>query len=544
MSNVPLDAPPPTFPARFNLCAYYLDRNLEEGRGAKTALIVGREQRTYAELHARVKKLTAALRRAKLRPEERVLIVLPDGFEFAEAWFAVLRAGGVFAMVNPLLKSEDFAYYLEYSKARIVITASEVLPELAPAVRASRLCETVIVVGADAGGFRAYEDALGAEDERSSLAELEATGPDDLAGWLFTSGSTGKPKACVHAHSDFAFNTETYALRVAGYRESDVCLSVPKLFFGYATGTNLMFPFRVGASVVLFAGRATADELFDQIAAHRPTFLTSVPTMINNMLRSPRVADADLSSLRLCLSAGEALPAQLYQEWKTRTGVEILDGIGSAEMFHIYISNRPGDVKLGSLGLVVPGYEAIVVDAHGREVAHGEPGRLRVRGGSTALCYWADKAKSRDTFQGEWCTSADIFKRDGDGYFYYEGRDDDLLKVSGIFVSPLEIENALLAHAAVAEVCVIGKEDEEHLIKPLAFVVLKPGFTGNDALAAELKAFVKTKLAPYKYPRWFEWRTSLPKNDRGKVARKELKESSAMRSTTEGDAMQARSTQA
>ncbi|MCC6405895.1 MAG: benzoate-CoA ligase family protein [Planctomycetes bacterium] len=526
MSTVPpptLDAPLPAFPARFNLCEYFLDRNLAEGRGSKAALIVGRERRTYAELATRVKKLAAALRRAKLRPEERVLIVLPDGFEFAETWFAVLRAGGVFAMVNPLLKREDFAYYLAYTKARIVVTASEVLPELGPAARESRLCETVLVVGPDAGGFTPYEAALNAEDERSTLAELEPTGPDDLAGWLFTSGSTGKPKGCVHAHSDFAFNTETYALRVAGYRESDVCLSVPKLFFGYATGTNLMFPFRVGASVVLFAGRATADELFDQIAAHRPTFLTSVPTMINNMLRSPRVADADLSSLRVCLSAGEALPAQLYQEWKARTGVEILDGIGSAEMFHIYISNRPGDVKLGSLGKIVPGYEARIVDAEGREVADGEPGRLRVRGGSTALCYWADKAKSRETFQGEWCTSADIFKRDADGYFYYEGRDDDLLKVSGIFVSPLEIENALLAHPAIAEVCVVGREDEERLVKPFAFVVLKEGVTGSDALAAELKAFVKTKLAPYKYPRWFEWRTSLPKNDRGKVARKELK---------------------
>ncbi|MCK6446017.1 MAG: benzoate-CoA ligase family protein [Planctomycetes bacterium] len=523
MPNVPLDAPLPTFPARFNLCQYFLDRNLEEGRGAKPALLVGRERRTYAELSTRVKRLSAAFRRAKLRPEERVLIVLPDGFEFAEAWFAVLRAGGVFAMVNPLLKREDFAYYLEYTKARIVVTASEVLPELAPAVRSSRLAETVFVVGADAGGFTPYEDALNSEDERSSRAELEPTGPDDLAGWLFTSGSTGKPKGCVHAHSDFAFNTETYALRIAGYRESDVCLSVPKLFFGYATGTNLMFPFRVGASVVLFPGRATADELFDQIAAHRPTFLTSVPTMINNMLRSPRIADADLTSLRICLSAGEALPAQLYQEWKARTNVEILDGIGSAEMFHIYISNREGDVKLGSLGKIVPGYDARIVDAEGREVAHGEPGRLRVRGGSTALCYWADKAKSRETFQGEWCTSADIFKRDANGYFYYEGRDDDLLKVSGIFVSPLEIENALLAHPAIAEVCVLGKEDEERLVKPLACVVLKPGFAGNDALAAELKAFVKTKLAPYKYPRWFEWRTSLPKNDRGKVSRKDLK---------------------
>jgi benzoate-CoA ligase len=299
---------------------------------------------------------------------------------------------------------------------------------------------------------------------------------------------------------------------------------VPKLFFGYATGTNLMFPFRVGASVALFPGRATADELFDQIAKHRPTFLTTVPTMINNMLRSPRMGGADLASLRICLSAGEALPAKLYEEWKARTGVEILDGIGSAEMFHIYISNRPGDVKLGSLGKIVPGYETEIVGPDGKPVAEGEPGRLRVRGGSTALCYWADAKKSRETFQGEWCTTADIFRRDGEGYYWYEGRDDDLLKVSGIFVSPLEIENALLDHPAIAEVCVVGREDEGKLVKPLAFVVLKPGWEGSEETAAALKAHVKGKLAPYKYPRWFEWRESLPKNDRGKVARKELKE--------------------
>ena len=511
------------FPTPFNLCDYFLERNLREGRADKVALIVGDERRTYAQLAARVRRLCSAMRRAGLRAEERVLIALPDGFEFAETWFATLRAGGVFAMVNPLMKREQFEYYLAYTKARIVVTHSDVLPEIAEAARSSRFCETMLVVGPRAAGGIAYEAALEREDASGALAELEPTGPDDLAGWLFTSGSTGHPKGCVHTHGDFAYSTETYALRVAGYRESDVCISVPKLFFGYATGTNLMFPFRVGASAVLFPERATPEELFLQIERHRPTFLTGVPTMFNNMLRSEHITRADLSSLRVALSAGEALPAQLYSDWKARTGVEILDGIGSAEMFHIYISNYPGDVKLGSLGRVVPGYEAVIVDAEGRPVADGEPGRLRVRGGSTALCYWADKRKSRETFQGEWCTSADIFRRDQDGYFYYEGRDDDLLKVSGIFVSPLEIENVLLAHEAVAEVCVLGHEDEERLVKPLALVVLKPGLVGDDALAARLKAHCKEKLAPYKYPRWFVWREALPKNDRGKVARKDLK---------------------
>jgi len=514
------------FPERFNLCTYYLDRNLDEGRGERTALIVGEDTVTYARVAERTRRACAALRRAGVRSEERVLIVLPDGFAFAEAFFGVLRAGAVFAMVNPLLKREDYEGYLDYAKPRVVITHPSVLPEIGPAAKASRHVRTVFVVG-DGEGFESWDAALEAESPEGARAEVEPTGPDDLAGWLFTSGSTGRPKACVHAHSDFAWNTETYALRVVGYVEGDVCLSVPKLFFGYATGTNLMFPFRVGAAAVLFPGRATADALFDEIAAHRPTLLTSVPTMINNMLRSPRCAEADFSSLRVCLSAGEALPPALYREWTERTGVEILDGIGSAEMFHIYASNRFGDVKPGSLGKVVPGYEARIVDDEGHEVPVGEPGRLRVRGGSTALCYWGDKAKSRDTFQGEWCTSADVFRTDAEGYFWYEGRADDLLKVSGIFTSPLEIENVLLEHPDVAEVCVVGHEDEGGLTKPYAFVVLREGCEGSDGLAGELKDWAKARLAPHKYPRWFAWRDSLPKNDRGKVARRVLRESLA-----------------
>jgi len=498
------------FPERFNLCTYYLDRNLDEGRGKKAALLAGRERRSFAEVAARTRRVAAALRRAGVRPEERVLLVLPDRFEFAEAFFGILRAGGVFAMVNPLLKREEYAYYIGYSKARVAIVHAGVLPEFAPAAREARHLKDVLVVGGDAGGFTDYEQALAAEDDGSSAAEVEPTGPDDLAGWLFTSGSTGKPKACVHTHADFAWSTETYALQIVRYAETDRCLSVPKLFFGYATGTNLMFPFRAGASAALFEGRATPEELFDQIAVHKPTLLTSVPTMISAMLRSPRMEAADLSSLRVCLSAGEALPPQLYREWKERTGVEILDGIGSAEMFHIYVSNRFGDVKEGSLGKIVPGYEARIVGEDGREVPVGEPGLLRVRGGSTALCYWADKAKSRHTFQGEWCTSADLFRVDADGYYTYEGRADDLLKVSGIFTSPLEIENVLLAHPSVAEVCVCGHDE-------------------GDGLAIELKAWIKEKLAPHKYPRWFEWCAALPKNDRGKVARKELKDELARR---------------
>ena len=520
MSDAPRELP--TFPERFNLCEYYLDHNVDAGRADKVALLCDGDQRTYGEITDRVRRLTAALRRLGARPEERVLIVLPDCFEFAEAWFATLRAGCVFAMVNPLLHREQFEHYLEYTKARIVITSDDVLGDMEPAVKSAQWCEHLIVVGNDAGGNHAFETLIEAEDPGSELAACAPTGPDDLAGWLFTSGSTGAPKACVHTHADFAANTELYALDVVGYREDDVCLSVPKLFFGYATGTNLMFPFRVGATSVLFGGRATPDALFDLIEEHKPTFLTGVPTMFNNMLNSDRIASADLSSLRLSLSAGEALPAELYERWKARTDVEILDGIGSAEMFHIYISNAPGDVKLGSLGKLVPGYETQIIDSEDKPLPVGESGRLRIKGPSTAMCYWGDKRKSNETFQGAWCTTGDVFRCDEDGYYYYEGRADDLLKVSGIWVSPLEIENALLGHDAVAEVCVIGREDDG-LTTTVACVVLTRGFDRNEDTAALLKAHVKQRLAPYKYPRVFEWHTELPKNDRGKIARKLLK---------------------
>ena len=523
MSAAPWSEAAAPLPERFNLCEYFLDHNLAAGRGDKVALICGSEQRTYAQLSEGARRVAAHLRRVGVRPEERVLLILPDGPEFAESWFGVLRAGAVFAMVNPLLKTADFASYLEYTKARVVIAHTDTLDELGPAVSLGRFVEQVLVVGGDARGLSDYAAAIAAEDPASEAAEMEPTGPDDLAGWLFTSGSTGRPKACVHAHADFAWSTETYARQVVQYAEDDVCLGVPKLFFGYATGTNLMFPFRAGAQVVLFPERSTADALFDHIAATRPTVLTSVPTLIGAMLRSERCGDADLSSLRVCLSAGEALPAKLYEDWKQRTGVEILDGIGSAEMFHIYISNRLDDVRLGSLGRIVPGYEAELVGPDGAPVADGEPGRLRVRGGSTALCYWAHKAQSREAFQGEWCTSADIFRRDAEGYYYYEGRADDLLKVSGIFCSPLEIEGALLEHDAVAECCVMGYDDADGLTKPYAFVVCDSGHLGGEQLATELKAHLKDRLAPFKYPRWYAWRDELPKNDRGKIARKLLR---------------------
>jgi benzoate-CoA ligase family protein len=345
---------------------------------------------------------------------------------------------------------------------------------------------------------------------------------DDIAIWLFTSGSTGHPKGAVHLQHDLPFNTEVFAKSTMGVCADDLTVSVPKLFFGYATGTNLLFPFAVGGATALFSERSTAEKMFEVIKRYRPTILTTVPTMINSMLNVPGASAEDVSSLRFCYSAGEALPKELYDRWMNAFGVDICDGIGSAEMFHIYITNRPGDIKPGSLGRIVEGYEAKIVDAGNNEVATGEMGTLKIKGDSAALCYWNAHEKSKETFAGDWCTTGDQFHVDEDGYYWYHGRTDDMLKVSGVFVAPAEIENCLLQHDAVLECAVVGHESEG-LVKPKAFVVLREGFAAEEQLADRIKQFVKEHIAVYKYPRWVEFVDSLPKNDRGKIDRKKLK---------------------
>ncbi len=520
----------PEFPERFNLAHFLLDARIEEGRGGRTAIRCGRESFTYADVQRLANRAANALRELGVEPEDRVLHVLPDLPEFAAAWFGTLKAGAVFAMVNPLVPAEDFAYYLDYSRAKVAAVHASAWGEFSKALPGARHLRAARVVGPEASSCRApagsraraipWEEATGRAGE---AFENEPTGRDDLAGWLFTSGSTGRPKAAVHHHRDFAFNVETYARRILGMRESDVTVAVPKLFFGYATGTNLMFPFAVGASACLFPERSTPEALFEQIDARRPTVLTSVPTMINAMVAHPEAARHDLSCLRVCISAGEALPPELYLRWKETFGVEILDGIGSAEMFHIYVSNRFGEVRPGSLGRVVPGYETRLVGPDGSDVPDGELGTLWVRGGSTALCYWNDRDKSRSTFRGDWAVSGDLFRRDLEGFHYYGGRADDLLKVGGTFVAPIEVEDCLLRHPAVLECAVVGWTDEAGLVKPKAFVVLRPGQSASEALARDLQEFVKGRLAPHKYPRKIEFADSLPRNDRGKVDRKRLR---------------------
>ena len=512
------------FPERFNMADYFLYHNIEEGRENKTCLYFRDDSYTYGEAVRLSNRAGGALRAAGVRMEDRVLLALPDCPEFAWTWFAVSRIGGVITMVNPLLRAEDYRYYLEYTRARVAVIDESLIEVFAEATAAGAPhLRTVLVVGRERGGFESFAESCAAMPDELTPA---ATHRDDIAIWLFTSGSTGHPKGAVHLQHDLPFNTEVYAKRVLGIGEDDLTVSVPKLFFGYATGTNLLFPFAVGGATALFAGRSTPEKLFEVIERYRPTVLTSVPTMINGMLNLEGATSRDLSSLRMCLSAGEALPVELYERWMETFGVEILDGIGSAEMFHIYITNRPGDVKPGSLGRIVEGYEAGIIDGDGRTVQTGEMGTLRIKGDSAALCYWQAHEKSKETFAGDWCTTGDQFHVDEEGYYWYHGRTDDMLKVSGVYVAPVEIENCLLQHEAVLECAIVGHDAGDRLVKPKAFIVLREGHAPGVEMEQHIKEFVKTTLAYFKYPRWIEFVTSLPKNDRGKIDRKKLKEAS------------------
>ena len=508
------------FPERFNMADYFLYHNVEEGRGGKTCLYYRDETYTYNDAVRMSNRAGNALRALGVEIEDRVLIVLPDCPEFVWTWFGASRIGAVVTMVNPLLPAEDYKYYLDYTRARVAVIHESLLKNFEEAASGARYLRRTLVVGSEHGNYLSFAEALNAQRDDCPPAD---THRDDIAIWLFTSGSTGHPKGAVHLHHDLPFNTEVFAKRTIGVRADDLTVSVPKLFFGYATGTNLLFPFAVGGATALFSERSTPEKLFEMIERYRPTVLTTVPTMINAMLNAEGGTERDLSSLRFCYSAGEALPVELYTRWMETFSIDICDGIGSAEMFHIYITNRPGDVKPGSLGRVVEGYEARIVDAEGKEVPTGEMGTLRIKGDSAALCYWNAHEKSKETFAGDWCTTGDQFHVDAEGYYWYHGRTDDMLKVSGVFVAPAEIENCLLQHEAVLEAAVVGHDAGDHLVKPKAFIVLREGHKASDELAEGLKEFVKTRLALYKYPRWVEFVSMLPKNDRGKIDRKQLK---------------------
>ena len=546
----------PTFADDLNLPDYFLFDREKEGRGGRIALRFGDRTWTYTQVSDRARSLAKFLVAAGLKPEQRVYLVLPDTPAFAWSIFGILAAGGVLCMGNSIAPTEDLAYVCDYVKAAALITTPEVAARLAPLLPTLPNLTTILLspdapTGADpeapvevpAEVVRIGYQALSLDAAITRGRELTTALPklrrDDPAIWLFTAGSTGRSKAAMHSHRDFAFNTEVYAKGTVGYREDDIAVSVPRLFFGYATGTNLWFPFAVGASVGLFSERPTAESVTSAIARYRATIVTNVPTMLGKILdldderRARGEPGLDLSSVRFHLSAGEALPEPLLRRFQERFPADVYDGIGSAEMFHIYCSNRPGDIKPGSLGRVVDGYELRILPEEadapgGTPLPAGDIGVLWVKGDSVAHGYFGDRDKSWKTFHGHWCRTGDLFSIDADGYLYFSGRADDLFKVGGVFVAPREVEDCLLAHPAVSVVAVIPAEDQG-LTKPKALVEVRPDARDRIispadrlALANELKAHVQGKLSKHKYPRWVVFVDDLPKNDRGKVDKKTL----------------------
>jgi benzoate-CoA ligase family protein len=516
-------------PERLNIAEYFLDSRVREGRGDRSALLTDAGTLSYRDVQALANRFGHVLSGAGVEPEHRVLIALPDGPEFVAALFGTLKLGGVVVMANPGLPPGEIEYVLEYTRARAVVTHRDSGPAFSTAARASGLAKSVLVTGEES-----FERRLG---QAPTALECFPSHRDDPAIWLFSGGTTGRPKAVVQTHRSFANTTECYAKGVIGYTERDVTISVPKLYFGYATGSNLFFPFAVGGAAALFAEPASPDVLFDRISRYRPTILVNVPTMINRMVSQRVARGRDLSSLRLCTSAGEALPVELHERWMQAFGVELLDGLGTAEMWHIFISNRPGAVHPGTLGTVVPGFEIKACGDDGEELPPGETGWLWVRGGSRAIAYWQHMEKTMHGFRGEWYVSGDLVAIGADGTVTYCGRGDEMLKVSGKWLAPQEVEGCLLQHPAVVEAAVVGAPDSAGLVKPRAFVVARPDAVragrGVD-LAEELKAYVRARLEPYKHPREVVFVDELPRTHLGKVDRGTLRRAAeASRSAAE-----------
>jgi len=507
-------------PRDYNAADDLIGRNLAAGRAQKIAYVDDAGSYTYGELASRVNRFASALASLGLDMEQRVLLAMHDTIDWPTAFLGAIRAGVVPVAVNTLLTTRDYEFMLNDSRSRVLFVSEALWPQFEPLVGKLRFLKHVVVSGKDAKGQLAFRDLLARGKEEFPAAP---TTSDDACFWLYSSGSTGMPKGTVHVHSSLILTAELYARPVLGIREEDVVFSAAKLFFAYGLGNALSFPLAVGATTVLMAERPTPAAVFKRLVGNKPTIFYGVPTLYAAMLADPAFPKKGEHALRACTSAGEALPPRIAETFKEKSGVDILDGIGSTEMLHIFLSNRPDDVRYGTTGKPVPGYELRLVDEAGNPVKPGELGELQIRGATSASQYWNNRAKSRATFVGDWTKSGDKYSQDADGYYVYGGRSDDMLKVSGIYVSPAEVEAALVSHDSVLEAAVVGAEDESRLIKPKAYVVLKQGHSPNPQLAQALQQHVKDKLAPYKYPRWIEFIGELPKTATGKIQRFKLR---------------------
>ncbi|MCB1622503.1 MAG: benzoate-CoA ligase family protein [Thiothrix sp.] len=508
----------------FNFARHLIERNA--GRSEKTAFIDDYGSLSYGELAERIRRVAAGLRHLGLRREERVLLLMQDCADWPVSFLGAMYAGVVPVAVNTLLTADDYAYMLEHSRSQAVLVSGSLLPTLNAAMtRSDHEVQKVVVSHPEAPlhpSEMAFESFL---ELRPPARHPAPTCGDDPGFWLYSSGSTGRPKGTVHTHANPYWTAELYGTRLLGVREDDTCFSAAKLFFAYGLGNGLSFPLSVGATVVLLGGRPTPEAVFQRWVEHKPTIFFGAPTGYAGMLASPDLPPREQVALRLASSAGEALPAELGQRFTEKYGVEIIDGIGSTEMLHIFLSNVPGKVRYGTTGWPVPGYEVELRGDDGNPVPDGEPGDLYIKGPSAATMYWNNRTKTRDTFQGGWTKSGDKYVRNTDGTYTYSGRSDDMLKVSGIYVSPFEVEATLIQHPAVLEAAVIGKQDADGLVKTKAFIVLKEVDKADpDALREELKTFVKERLAPYKYPRFMEFVDELPKTATGKIQRFRLRQ--------------------
>ncbi len=514
-------------PDQFNATTAFLDRNLAEGRGTKTAIYFEGNAYSYAQIAELANRVGNALLDLGVDMEQRVALLLLDSPQFAAGFFGAIKIGAVPVPLNTALRPNDYVYMLNDSRARVLLVHSALWSQIQQILPELKYVRHIVAVGLEQDGTK--ETARLHDFEKwtqKASAELKAaeTTKDDTAFWLYSSGSTGFPKGCVHLQHDMSYCTEYYAKPILGIREEDVTFSAAKLFFAYGLGNNLYFPFAVGASAVHYPGRPLPEDMFKVVQQYRPTIFFGVPTLYAGMLALPDAEKRyDFSSVRICVSAGEALPADILRRWKEKFNVDILDGIGSTEILHIFISNRIGQVKPGSSGKLVSGYEALITDESGHAVKQGEIGNLLIRGDSTTAYYWNKHEKTKDVINGHWIHTGDKYYEDDEGFYWYGGRSDDMLKVSGQWVSPVEVEGALIAHPSVLEAAVVGDMDADELVKPKAYIVLNQGYEPSEAMENELKAFVKGRLAPFKYPRWIEFVPELPKTATGKIQRFKLR---------------------